>query len=77
MSTAGVPEAATGRGPRQLTATAVFTPADPAFVADPYPAYERLRAAGRVLYDPGSDHWLVPHHADVNALLRDRRFGRT
>ncbi|MET0227277.1 MAG: cytochrome P450, partial [Actinomycetes bacterium] len=57
--------------------TAAFTPSDPAFVADPYPAYERLRAAGRVLYDPGSDHWLVPHHADVNALLRDRRFGRT
>ena len=60
-----------------MTVTAAFTPSDPAFVADPYPAYERLRAAGRVLYDPGSDHWLVPHHADVNALLRDRRFGRT
>ncbi|HEV2872572.1 MAG TPA: cytochrome P450, partial [Actinomycetota bacterium] len=60
-----------------MTATAVFAPSDPVFVADPYPAYERLRAAGRVLYDPDSDHWLVPHHADVNALLRDRRFGRT
>ena len=60
-----------------MTVTAPFTPSDPAFVADPYPAYERLRAAGRVLYDPDSDHWLVPHHADVNALLRDRRFGRT
>jgi cytochrome P450 len=60
-----------------VTATAAFTPSDPAFVADPYPAYARLRQAGRVLYDPGSDHWLVPHHADVNALLRDRRFGRT
>jgi cytochrome P450 len=60
-----------------MTATAAFTPSDPAFVADPYPAYARLREAGRVLYDPGSDHWLVPHHADVNTLLRDRRFGRT
>ena len=60
-----------------MTVTAPFTPADPAFIADPYPAYARLRAAGRVLYDPDSDHWLVPHHADVNALLRDRRFGRT
>ncbi|MFL6222492.1 MAG: cytochrome P450 [Actinomycetes bacterium] len=60
-----------------MTATAAFTPADPGFVADPYPAYAALREAGRVLYDPGSDHWLVPHHADVNALLRDRRFGRT
>jgi cytochrome P450 len=60
-----------------MTATAAFTPTDPAFVADPYPAYVALREAGRVLYDPASDHWLVPHHADVNALLRDRRFGRT
>jgi cytochrome P450 len=60
-----------------VTATQTFTPTDPGFVADPYPAYERLRQAGRVLYDPASDHWLVPHHADVSALLRDRRFGRT
>jgi cytochrome P450 len=60
-----------------VTATQAFTPADPGFVADPYPAYARLREAGRVLYDPASDHWLVPHHADVSALLRDRRFGRT
>ena len=60
-----------------MTTTEAFVPADPGFVADPYPAYARLREAGRVLYDPDSDHWLVPHHADVNALLRDRRFGRT
>jgi cytochrome P450 len=60
-----------------VTQTHAFTPSDLGFVADPYPAYARLRAAGRVLYDPGSDHWLVPHHADVSALLRDRRFGRT
>jgi cytochrome P450 len=60
-----------------VTATAAFRPSDPAFVADPYPAYDALRAAGRVLYDEATDHWLVPHHADVSALLRDRRFGRT
>jgi cytochrome P450 len=60
-----------------VTVTAAFAPSEPAFVADPYPAYARLRQAGRVLYDPASDHWLVPHHADVNTLLRDRRFGRT
>jgi cytochrome P450 len=75
MSTAGIPGASTGKGPRQVSAA--FAPSDPAFVADPYPAYARLREAGRVLYDPATDHWLVPHHADVNALLRDRRFGRT
>ncbi|MFE4665638.1 cytochrome P450 [Streptomyces sp. NPDC056716] len=55
----------------------VFAPWDPAFLADPYPAYAELRARGRVIrYEP-SDQWLVPHHADVSALLRDRRLGRT
>ncbi|KUN79757.1 cytochrome [Streptomyces bungoensis] len=54
-----------------------FDPWDPAFVADPYPAYAGLRAHGRVIrYEP-TDQWLVPHHADVSALLRDRRLGRT
>ncbi|MBQ0827438.1 cytochrome P450 [Streptomyces tagetis] len=54
-----------------------FDPWDPAFVADPYPAYAGLRERGRVLYYEPSDQWLVPHHADVSALLRDRRLGRT
>ncbi|MFE7645132.1 cytochrome P450 [Streptomyces phaeoluteigriseus] len=54
-----------------------FDPWDPAFVADPYPAYAELRERGRVIrYEP-TDQWLVPHHADVSALLRDRRLGRT
>jgi cytochrome P450 len=54
-----------------------FAPDDPRFVADPYPAYERLRAAGPVLYDEATDHWLVTSFRDVQAALRDRRFGRT
>ncbi|MEU6650563.1 cytochrome P450 [Streptomyces sp. NPDC046900] len=54
-----------------------FDPWDPAFVADPYPAYAELRARGRVHYYEPTDQWLVPHHADVSALLRDRRLGRT
>ncbi|MFB7594569.1 cytochrome P450 [Streptomyces sp. NPDC056160] len=54
-----------------------FDPWDPAFVADPYPAYAELRARGRVFHYEPSDQWLVPHHADVSALLRDRRLGRT
>ncbi|MFG2637464.1 cytochrome P450 [Streptomyces sp. NPDC048362] len=54
-----------------------FDPWDPAFLADPYPAYAELRARGRVIrYEP-TNQWLVPHHADVSALLRDRRLGRT
>jgi cytochrome P450 len=54
-----------------------FDPWDQAFVADPYPVYADLRARGRVHYYEPTDQWLVPHHADVSALLRDRRLGRT
>ncbi|MFK0172461.1 cytochrome P450 [Streptomyces sp. NPDC090306] len=54
-----------------------FDPWDPAFLADPYPAYAELRERGRVLHYAPTDQWLVPHHADVSALLRDRRLGRT
>lgn len=56
---------------------AVFDPWDAAFLADPYPAYAELRAKGRVHYFEATDQWLVPHHADVSALLRERRLGRT
>ncbi|MFE4800224.1 cytochrome P450 [Streptomyces sp. NPDC056708] len=56
---------------------ALFDPWSAAFVADPYPAYAALRAAGRVHYFEPTDQWLVPHHFDVSALLRDRRLGRT
>ncbi|MFC7892560.1 cytochrome P450 [Streptomyces sp. NPDC057381] len=54
-----------------------FDPWDPDFVADPYPGYAELRERGRVHYYEPTDQWLVPHHADVSALLRDRRLGRT
>ncbi|MER6348201.1 cytochrome P450 [Streptomyces sp. NPDC001595] len=60
-------------GPTDLA----FAPWDPAFLADPYPAYAELRARGRVIHYAPTDQWLVPHHADVSALLRDRRLGRT
>ena len=54
-----------------------FAPHDVAFVADPYPVYEELRTSAPVTYDAATDHWLVTRHRDVDALLRDRRFGRT
>jgi cytochrome P450 len=60
-----------------VAATAVLPTHDLGFVANPYPRYAELRAQGRIVYDEVTDHWVVPHHADVNALLRDRRFGRT
>lgn len=54
-----------------------FAPNDPAFIADPYPVYAALRERAPVLYDEATDHYLVSRYADVSALLRDRRFGRT
>lgn len=57
--------------------SSVFTPGSRAFAADPYPAYGELRAAGRAHYYEPTRQWLIPHYDDVNALLRDRRLGRT
>ncbi|MEU7113156.1 cytochrome P450 [Streptomyces sp. NPDC046182] len=54
-----------------------FEPWSPDFVADPYPAYAELRATGRAHWYGPTRQWLIPHHADVSALLRDRRLGRT
>ncbi|WKV72801.1 cytochrome P450 [Streptomyces sp. PCS3-D2] len=54
-----------------------FDPWDAAFVADPYPAYRELRQQGRAVWSEATGQWLVPHYADVSALLRDRRLGRT
>ena len=55
----------------------LIAPADPDFIADPYPTYERLRSGPRVAYDEVTDHHLVARFDDVNALLRDRRLGRS
>lgn len=46
----------------------------PAFLADPYPFYARLRAEAPVAYtDP---RVLVSRYGDIAAMLRDPRFGR-
>jgi len=54
-----------------------YQPSSPAFIADPYPVFERLRADHPVIYDPATGQWLVSRFADVGALLRDRRLGRS
>jgi cytochrome P450 len=54
-----------------------FAPWEVSFIANPYPVYAEMRERAPVLYDDQTDHWLVSRYADVNALLRDRRFGRT
>lgn len=53
-----------------------FDPWNPDFVVDPYPAYDELRREAPVRYFEPSNQWLISRHADVNALLRDRRLGR-
>src|SRR4051812_41858635 len=54
-----------------------FDPSSRAFVADPYPAYEQLRAVGPVAWSPRTGQYVVARAADVDAVLRDRRFGRS
>jgi cytochrome P450 len=54
-----------------------YDPWDAAFIADPYPALARLRDEAPVAWDERTNQWLVSRHRDVNALLRDRRLGRS
>ena len=54
-----------------------YEPGNPAFIADPYPVLARLRAQHPVIHDPATNQWLVSRFADVGALLRDKRLGRS
>jgi cytochrome P450 len=51
-------------------------PVDPEFYNDPYPAYHAIRAEAPVFKWQQYGFWCFARHEDVNALLRDRRFGR-
>jgi len=51
-------------------------PGDPEFVQDPYRAYREIRAVAPMFYWEDYGFWCFAGHADVSALLRDRRFGR-
>nr|WP_294501029.1 cytochrome P450 [uncultured Rhodopila sp.] len=57
------------------TASPAFDLRDPAFLADPYPVYDRLRAMAPVWKAPFG-RWLLTRYDDCNLLLRDRRFGK-
>jgi cytochrome P450 len=52
-----------------------FNPMDPAFVADPYPTYHRLRAEDPVHRSP-LGFWILTRYEDVVAALRDPRLGK-
>lgn len=51
-------------------------PRDPAFYNDPYPTYREIRDALPVFFWEQYGYWCFARHDDVNAVLRDRRFGR-
>jgi cytochrome P450 len=52
------------------------SPTDPAFVQDPYAFYERARALGSLVFWQDYNLPCALSYAAVNAILRDRRFGR-
>ncbi|MCX5516890.1 cytochrome P450 [Kaistia defluvii] len=49
---------------------------DPAFFQDPYPVFEAIRAISPVFFWEEQGVWCFLAADDVNALYRDRRFGR-
>ena len=51
-------------------------PRDTQFYENPYPYYHRIREQVPVFKWEDYGHWCFSRHEDVNALLRDRRFGR-
>lgn len=52
------------------------SPTDPEFVQNPYPFYDRARAAGPLFHWSEYDLPCATSHAAVSAILRDRRMGR-
>ena len=53
-----------------------LAPADPTFFQDPYPAYRAIRERCPVFFWEDYGFWCCAAMADVDALFRDRRFGR-
>jgi cytochrome P450 len=52
------------------------SPTDPGFVQNPYPFYERARAEGAFFHWADYGLTFTGNAAAVNAIFRDRRFGR-
>ena len=57
-----------------MDAPGTFDFANPAFRADPYPAYRFLREAAPLFRLP-TGQWIVSTHAACTSVLRDNRFG--
>ena len=62
--------------PAQASATApLFNPLSPEFIKNPYPHYDVLRRLDPLHITPHG-MYLSSRHADVTAILRDKRFGK-
>jgi cytochrome P450 len=57
------------------TTTVHFNPMDPAFIADPYPTYHKLRADDPVHQSP-LGFWVLTRYEDVVNSLRDPRLAK-
>jgi cytochrome P450 len=53
-----------------------LNPKEPEFYKNPYPLYDLIREQVPVFFWEDYQMWCFAAHADVNAILRDRRFGR-
>ncbi|ABV92935.1 cytochrome P450 [Dinoroseobacter shibae DFL 12 = DSM 16493] len=51
-------------------------PTDAAFVQNPYPVYDRMRALGDLVWWDAYAMPVTPTYAATGAILKDRRFGR-
>ena len=49
----------------------------PDFIADPYADLARLREETPIFYDETWNKVFFTRHADISALLRDKRLGRS
>ncbi|WP_019009956.1 cytochrome P450 [Deinococcus aquatilis] len=50
---------------------------DPEFVRDPYPLLAEVREQTPAFHDPNLNRVFLTRHADISAVLRDKRFGRS
>jgi cytochrome P450 len=54
-----------------MTVTPTFDPTSDSQLADPYPAYQQMRAQCPVLHDRDLDIWVVTRHDDVVRVVHD------
>ncbi len=57
-----------------MATTVQYHPVGPAFLADPYPIYRRLREEDPVHWSELLEAWVLTRYDDVVAVLTDRRF---